>query len=74
VLVLALTWLLPAALVVLTWLSSRAVPYQQRYYMATAALLLAMGTATTTNPWLRWLSAGALTLTSAMVVQSLLTA
>jgi hypothetical protein len=31
-----------------------------------------MGTATTTNPWLRWLSAGVLALTSAMVVQSLL--
>jgi hypothetical protein len=72
VLALALTWVLPAALVVLTWLSSRAVPYQQRYYMATAALLLVMGTATTTNPWLRWLSAGVMALTSAMVVQSLL--
>lgn len=71
VLALAMAWLLPAALVVLTWLSSRSVPYQQRYYMATAALLLVMGTATTTNPWLRWLSAGVLALTSAMVVQSL---
>jgi hypothetical protein len=74
VLAIALSWILPAALIVLTWLSSRAVPYQQRYYMATAALLLVMGTATTTNPWLRWLSAGVLALTSAMVVQSLLTA
>jgi hypothetical protein len=72
VLALVLTWVLPAVLVVLTWLSSRAVPYQQRYYMATATLLLVMGAATTTNPWLRWASAGVMALISAMVVQSLL--
>ncbi len=73
VLAIALAWLLPAVLVVLTWLSSRAIPVQQRYYIATATLLLVLGTATSTNRWIRWLSAVVMGGTIAMVLQALLT-
>lgn len=66
-------WLLPSGLVVLTWLSSHATPVQQRYYIATASLLLVLGTATTANRWLRWLSASVMALVTVLVVQALLT-
>ena len=36
VLATVLAWVLPAGLVVLTWLSSHSTPVQQRYYIATA--------------------------------------
>ena len=67
-----LAWVLPAGLVALTWLSSHSTPVQRRYYIATATLLLVMGTATTANRPLRLLSAGVMTLTIALVVQALL--
>ncbi len=69
-----LAWLLPAGLVVLTWLSSHSTPVQQRYYIATASLLLVMGTATTANRWVRAFSAAVMAITIALVVQSLLAA
>jgi hypothetical protein len=74
VLALAMAWLLPAVLVVLTWLSTRVIPVQQRYYMATATLLLVMGAATTPNRWLRWLATGVMALSTAMVVGALVVA
>jgi hypothetical protein len=71
VLALALAWLVPAVLVVLTWLSTRVIPVQQRYYMATATLLLVLGAATTPNRWVRWLAAGVMALSTGMVVRAL---
>lgn len=73
VLATAVAWLLPSGLVVLTWLSSHSTPVQQRYYIATATLLLVLGAATTSNRWLRWFSAGVMGLLSVLVLQALLT-
>ncbi len=64
--------LLPAVLVVLTWFASGSAPSQQRYYIATATLLIVLGTATAANSWVRRFSASVMGLTIVLVVGSLL--
>ena len=64
--------LLPAGLVVLTWFASGLGPSQQRHYIATATLLIVLGTATAANPWVRRFSASVMGLTIVLVVGSLL--
>ncbi len=65
---------LPAVLAVLTWVASGSAPIQQRYFIATATLLIVLGTATAANRWVRWFSATVLGLTAVLVVGSLLMA
>lgn len=65
---------LPAVLVVMTWVASGSAPIQQRYFLTTATLLIVLGTATAANPWVRRFSAGVFALTTVLVVGSLLLA
>ena len=65
---------LPAVLVVMTWVASGSAPIQQRYFLTTATLLIVLGTATAANRWVRRFSAGVLALTTGLVVGALLLA
>ena len=65
---------LPAVLVVMTWVASGSAPIQQRYFLTTATLMIVLGTATAANPWVRRFSAGVFALTTVLVVGALLLA
>ncbi len=65
---------LPAVLVVMTWVASGSAPIQQRYFLTTATLLIVLGTATAANPWVRRFATGVFALTTVLVVGSLLLA
>jgi hypothetical protein len=67
-------WAGAGVLLVMTWAESGAMPTQPRYYMASAALVLAIGVATTASRPTRALVVASLGATTALVTISLLMA